>query len=290
MKLSWEDLKKYWRAISVSLLILANIIVAYSLYREWPTNYLTLAILNVGQGTAIYIESPFHHRLLIDGGSGRTILNEVRKCMPFFARSFDSLLLTSLDDDHTGGFIDIVDTYTVGQMFEPDATTSSLIYAELKKNLTRQAVSMRPVRRGTTFHFGDGVNLTILYPDTDSSSVGVYEGPVMAKLTFGSSSALITGGEPAPFEKYIMAKDGKSVLESQILTLFYNSARNEPDADFIQAVDPRWITVSASSKKVSKTPVFAKSSTVSTLLTSESGTIIFHCTVQKCTLVKEALR
>ena len=112
----------------------------------------------------------------------------------------------------------------------------------------------------------------------------------MAKLTFGSSSALITGGEPAPFEKYLVAKDGKSVLGSQILTLFYNSSRNEPDPDFIQTVAPRWITVSASSKRAAHMPTLVKSSTISTLFTSESGTIIFHCTVQKCVLVKESLR
>ena len=47
-----------------------------------PRWVLTFAALNIGQGDAVYIESPSGVRVLLDGGPDASVLGELSKVMP----------------------------------------------------------------------------------------------------------------------------------------------------------------------------------------------------------------
>ncbi len=276
-----------WRFVATSVLFIACVLVGYAIYRQWPTDYITVAILNVGKGTALYIESPTHRRFLIDGGLDHTILGQLRKLVPFYTRSLDGVILTSAHDQSIGGLIDIARAYKIRVVLE-GATTSTTLYNQFSQELVHRAVLTIPAVIGDTVYLGGGAHLAVVY----SAIQGAHDNAskdtvsrVMLKLTFGSSTVLVTAGEPAPFEDYVLAKDGTSSLAADILTTFYDSAQNTPSDNFLHAVHPRWLIVSTGSKKATEIPALSSTKNYTVLTTAQYGAIIFHCSKQSCVLV-----
>ena len=77
-------------------------------------------MLNVGQGDALFIESPTGTQILMDGGPAKKVLNELPRVMSPFDKSIDALIITNPDADHIGGFLDILKTYKVDVVFESE--------------------------------------------------------------------------------------------------------------------------------------------------------------------------
>ncbi len=273
-------MRSIWYEMIFIFFVIICAVVGYVIYCEWPTNYMTLAILNVGNGTAVYVESPTHQRVLIDGGSNHTILGAVRTLVPFYVKTLDAVFLTGSGDGQVGGLMDIADVYHIKKMIE-GATTSTMLYKEFKKHLMQRGVSSISIRQGDTLNFNNDMNIFVSYAPVS----GTTEGKVIMKLTFGSSTAILTAGEPAPFEEYVLARDGTRSRAADILTTWYNGTESIPSTAFIKAVSPRFLVVSAGSKKVLNVKAFSKVASSTLLFTVQDGPIIFHCTKEVCTLV-----
>src|SRR4051812_34965725 len=104
--------KKHWQITLLILFLVGNSFIWYAVYRESPSKVLTVAFLNIGQGDAIYIESPTHNRIMIDGGPPGVLLGELRKVLPFYVHTFDILLVTNPDADHYSGFLELLKSYS----------------------------------------------------------------------------------------------------------------------------------------------------------------------------------
>ena len=145
---------KNWKLAVVVFLLLILAGISYVIYSERPTPYMTVAFLNVGQGDAIYIESPDHHRIMVDGGPPHAILNELSKVMPLYERHFDTFIVTNPDTDHYAGFIDMLQTYSVSRVIEPGTKTDTATYKEFKKILKEKNIETIIAKRGLTLHLG----------------------------------------------------------------------------------------------------------------------------------------
>ena len=123
----FENCKKYLLFFLIFLLLLANIFI---FYLDWQSSHrdLTFAMLDVGQGDALFIESPTGTQILIDGGPPRKILNQLSRVMSPFDRSIDAIFITNPDQDHIAGFLDVLKIYKVDKIFEPGTLTDSKIY------------------------------------------------------------------------------------------------------------------------------------------------------------------
>src|SRR5690606_26761222 len=100
--------RRYWRECFVAALILANIFVWLAVYERKGGKILSVYFLDVGQGDAIFIESPSKGRMLIDGGRNRQVLSELGKIMPFSDKRIDVVMATHPDADHIGGLPEVV--------------------------------------------------------------------------------------------------------------------------------------------------------------------------------------
>jgi beta-lactamase superfamily II metal-dependent hydrolase len=110
------------RRLTVIALMVAAVLVSW-----WPevgaTKFrpgacdpvlLCVVFLDVGQGDAVFIQSPTGIQMLIDAGRpDNAVLRELGKVMPFSDRSLDYVLMTHPDADHIGGFPEVLARYTV---------------------------------------------------------------------------------------------------------------------------------------------------------------------------------
>src|SRR3989338_5509143 len=89
-------------------------------------NDLTIAFLNVGQGDAMFIETPSKNQILIDAGpDGKRVLREIKKIMPFFDKTIDLTVLSHPNKDHLAGFIDVLKRYEIRYSLSSGAKNTS---------------------------------------------------------------------------------------------------------------------------------------------------------------------
>jgi len=125
------------------LLILGNLMIFYTVFAETRGNVLKVSFLDVGQGDAIFIESPTGNQLLIDGGPDTTILNALGRVMSFYDKTIDAVLVTHPDQDHIGGIPEVLKNYTVGEYISNCATSSTGTSLELQNDLKEFSVKKK---------------------------------------------------------------------------------------------------------------------------------------------------
>jgi competence protein ComEC len=271
---------KHWKLILLLTLALFGIFIFYAIQRETPTPTLTVAFLNIGQGDAIYIESPTGNQIIVDGGPSSAILGELRKVMPFYDRTIDAIVVTNPDKDHYAGFIDVLDRFQVATVIEPGTKSTTDTYKTFSKDVDEEHARELLARRGMKIELGGGAVLEILYPDKDVSDAKTNDGSVIAKLMYGSTSVMLTGDAPSESEEYLLTLAGTSV-DSDILKVGHHGSKTSTSEAFVKNVSPQYAVISAGCKNRYGHPTrevldILAQANVQTFTTCEKGTIIFE--------------
>ncbi len=227
----------------LGLLFVATILVWYAVAAEDRGGKLTVAFLDVGQGDAIFIESPAGNQIMIDGGPPGSVLRPLGRVMPFYDRTIDMLIVSNPDKDHFGGFLDILRAYKVGAMLEPGTVGASAEYKTLEELTPKEPAPRILAVRGEKLHLGGGATLEILFPDRDVSLVSTNDGSIVARLSYGNTSVLFTGDSPQSIEHYLVSLDGAR-LKSDVLKVGHHGSRTSTSVDLVGVVAPSMAIIS----------------------------------------------
>lgn len=241
---------------------------------------LTVAFLDIGQGDAIYIETPSGNQMLIDGGRGKQVLRELGNIMPVADHSIDIVLATHPDADHIGGLPEVFERYDVGMFIEPGVIGDTNVAALLQERVKEEGLTPTLARRGMVIRLDPEVYFLILFPDRDVSHVDSNDGSIVGKLIYGDSSFLLTGDAPKGVELHLVSLDGNN-LESDVFKAGHHGSRTSSSATFVEAVSPQYAIISAGKDNQYGHPHkevidLFNSLNIEVLATFEEGTIIFH--------------
>ena len=267
------------------LLVLVLLFVTISIfYFDWRNSHkvLTFAMMDVGQGDALFIESPTGTQIIVDGGPGKNILKELPKLMPFWDRSIDAVVVTNPDKDHISGFTDILKLYTVDAVFEPGTINDSGTYKNIEKEIKNKKIPDILAKKGMNIDIGGGAYLEVLFPDRDVSMGEVNDGSIVMRLIYGETSIMLTGDATVKTEGIILKNEKKENLGSDILKIGHHGSRTSSSYDFVQAVHPKYALISDGLNNSYGHPHKETLKTladlgVEVLRTDELGTIVFSC-------------
>lgn len=231
-----------WYVLGV--LLIGAVLIWYAIAASDRGGVLTFAMLDIGQGDAIFIESPSGNQILFDGGPNRSVLRELGKVMPFFDRSIDMLVVTNPDKDHFSGFIDVLSSYKVSIIVEPGTVGASGEYSLLEQRVKQEGAKHVLARRGQTIDIGGGAFIEILFPDRDASGMGTNDGSIIAKLIYGRTSFLLTGDTTEAVEEYLSKLDGKR-LDVDVLKIGHHGSRTSTSAAILGFASPAYALISA---------------------------------------------
>ncbi|MDP3661550.1 MAG: MBL fold metallo-hydrolase [bacterium] len=229
----------------LGMLFAATILIWYAVSSEDRGGKLTVAFLDVGQGDAIFIESPTGSQILIDGGPDKSVLRQLGKMMPFYDRSIDMLVVTNPDKDHFAGFLDVIRAYKVGAVMEPGTVGASAEYPAFEKLVEAEGAKKLLARRGQVIQLGGGAVLEILFPDRDVPGLNPNEGSVVAKLSYGATSFLFTGDTTEAVENYLSHIDGKQ-LDVDVLKAGHHGSKTSTGDALLGFASPLFAVISAS--------------------------------------------
>jgi competence protein ComEC len=233
---------KHW---SLIIIILINFIIYYSVYAESREGMLRVTFLDVGQGDAIFIESPNGNQMLIDSGPDKNILNALGRVMPFYDRSIDFVISTHPDQDHIGGLPEVFKNYSVLEYFTNGMISETGTFKEVEQEIIDNNIDTGILREGEIIDFGDGVLLKILYPNLPPEGKDTNEYSIVAKLFYGDSSFILTGDAPTDVLNFLANTDGIN-LKSDVLKVAHHGSKNSLSPEFLSAVSPEYSIISAS--------------------------------------------
>ncbi len=238
-----ELYKKRFLPLCVLTLILLNIFL-FQLDWQSSQHKLTFAMLDIGQGDALFIESPTGTQILFDGGPPKKILGQLQRVMPVFDKSIDAVVITNPDADHIGGFLDVLKDYKVDKVFEPGTFNKSKTYQDLETEIKKQNIPDILAKKGMHLDIGGGVVIDILFPDRDVSSWASNDGSIVARLSYGKTSIMLTGDATKLSESIILSENSVASLQSSVLKVGHHGSRGSSSSQFVQAVSPEYAMVS----------------------------------------------
>jgi competence protein ComEC len=231
---------------SITLLIMLCVlsaiagIILHATLRVIRDPVLKVSFLDVGQGDAIFIESPTGRQMLIDGGNNRAVIRQLAHVMPWYDRTIDVLVATHPDADHIGGLIDVLRRYRVGLIVESSVRDAEGADA---KAFEKAAVAEGGKRvlgeRGDIIDLGKGLYIETLFPDRSVPAIETNTGALVMRVIYGETSFLLTSDSPKAIEDYLVRLDG-SQLNSTILKVGHHGSRTSSDLAFVGFVSPEY--------------------------------------------------
>jgi len=272
------NVKKFSLLIFTTLLFF---IAVFLVYLDWQNSHkqFTFAMLDIGQGDALFIESPSGVQVLVDGGPPNKILGRLGQIMSPFDRSIDAIIITNPDQDHIAGLREVLKFYKVGKVFESGTWSDSKIYQTLEEEIKNKNIPNILAKKGMRLDLGEGAVIDILFPDRDVTDWLTNDGSIVAKLSYGNKSFMLTGDASINTERLILENNKKEKLQSDILKVSHHGSRNSTSENFLQAISPSYALISSGKNNKYGHPHqeildFLNKFRIKTFRTDEVGTII----------------
>lgn len=280
MKEIFSHIRNYLRWYTLVALFIASIILWSIVIHENRQGILTFAVLNIGQGDALFIESPTGTQVVVDGGPGKSLMREISSVMPWYDRNIDMLVVTNPDKDHYEGFIPLLDKYKVDRVLESGTQSSTDTYAYLENKIKSKKITEIIGRRGQVIDIGGGAYLQILFPDRSVASTSSNVGSLVMRLVYGNTSVILQGDSTGAIEHYLTGLDGDK-LKSTILKVGHHGSRTSTTEEYVKSVSPLWAVISSGvdnsySHPHKETLDTLEKLKILTLDTCNNGRIIFY--------------
>jgi len=224
------------------------LVLAFFAWRTLPDGRLHVVFLDVGQGDAIFIQTPSGRQVLVDGGPSETVLlSQLGRQMGFWDRTLDVVVLTHPDSDHITGLVGVLERYQVDMVIFRDLELASEVYEYWLQLLETEGAMIYQGEAGLHVTLDEGADasrpleMVVLHPGVELLE-SANDNSVMTRLTYGEVSVLLTGDIEAEVERRLVAEG--AALESTVLKAAHHGSCSSTTQEFLEAVDPEVVVIS----------------------------------------------
>lgn len=235
-------MNKIFAAVFAAIFFIFSSCAAYA-----PSGKLFVTMLNIGQGDAFLIETP-EQNVLLDTGDFDQRDNLISQLHAAGITHLEKIILTHPHADHIGGVRAVIDNFSVDQILDNGISSRSPFY----KDYRTAELHFSNLKSGDVINLGGGVKFKVLNPapevvsavNSRSQRSNANNESIVGKLTFGDFSMLFTGDIEKEIEDELL-DCAYSDLQASILKAAHHGSKSSNSADFIHAVNPNFIFISA---------------------------------------------
>ncbi len=230
--------------VILSILFFFNILAWIAVFNLSQPRFLEVVFFDVGQGDAIFIETPQRHQILIDGGPDTAILEKLGEQMPFWDRSIDLIILTHPSADHLSGLLFVLERYDVESILWTGVKSDTLAYQRWIDLVEKEKANIFIAQKGQRIRLGEKVYLDILYPfeilegEMVRREAKMNNTSIVSRLVYGDNSFLFTGDIEKRGEQDL-SKKNEIYLNSDILKIAHHGSKTSTSEEFLKKVNPK---------------------------------------------------
>lgn len=239
------------RQSSIQLLLLSVIVAllgSFTQVVQQPASadgLFRVAVLDVGQGDAILLDTPHGEHVLIDGGpSGGAVLDVLGHYLAG-SKTFRLLVATHNHADHIGGLPAVLNEYGAAEVWISGSVHTTDVYLRWLEAIQGAGTKATAVKAGDSALI-DGVSLRVLHPIESVQGERLeheHDGTVVVEASYGAISVLLTGDLEDEHEAALLAHDVAS-LGATILKVTHHGSRHASTEAFLRAVHPAVAVIS----------------------------------------------
>ncbi len=195
--------------------------------------------VDVGQGDCTMILGE-DVSIIVDTGPGENRYTTV-EYIKQFTDHIDLMILTHPHEDHIGAASDIINNIGVETVIMPDAVSDTACFEKLLDAIEDNDCSLLEGKAGDNYEFG-GIAVEIYAPN-GSGYKDLNNSSIVAKITTGEISAVITGDAESSSEKEILSSFPSYKLDADILKAGHHGSSTSTSTDFLEAVSPEYAVI-----------------------------------------------
>jgi competence protein ComEC len=241
-----------------------------------------VSFLSIGQGDAIFIQAPTGAQMIIDGGPKGSLIKALKTELPEGDTSIDVIVMTNPDTDHYAGFLELLETYSVGAVIESGVISKTKTYQEFEALVRKKKIPRIVARKGLEVVLDPvaPVSYKVLFPDRSTTGLTNNDASVVGRLVFGGSSVMFMGDATVKTESFLIGANPKEALQSDILKVGHHGSRTSTSQAFLSVVHPVTAVISAGKNNRYKHPHQEildrlKQYGVGVMVTKDVGTVTF---------------
>jgi len=251
--------KKIFKIIYVSLILLIIISIIFFWQYYNPKNNLEVTFLDIGQGDATLIKTPFNQNILIDVGADFKIIQELSKNIAWWDKTIDLIIISHPHDDHIGGIIDVLRRYNIGQIIYTGVLYDAPVYLEFLELAQAKNIDLIIANKPQTITLGDNCKIDILYPFESYQNKQVNNlnnSSVVSKLDCANKKFLFSGDAELETEEELVnyltpnpspsKGEGRTPIDLQadVFKASHHGSDTSNSQEFLEQILPKIVVIS----------------------------------------------
>lgn len=247
------------------------------------TRQLNVHFLNVGQADSILIQTPNRQTVLIDAGTHDAGWSVVKYLLALKIKRIDVLIATHPHEDHIGGMPEIINSFTIGQVYMPKVGHNTRAFEDTLQAIQAKGLKINTAKAGLALRIDPALNTEFLGPN-ETEYEDLNDCSAVLKLTYGKTSFLFMGDAGKVAERQIL-QAGFNV-KADVLKVGRHGSNAATTGEFLNIVTPAYAIISVGAHNdfglPSKNMVARlKKMGVRYFRTDENGTVVIRSDGQK---------
>jgi len=227
---------KFFILLRLFIAVIILFVIAYSaLFARMETQGLKVWFFDVGQGDAIFIETPNGQQILVDGGPNNSILQKLSSVMWPWDHTIDAIVVTHPDADHITGLVSVLERYQVKTVYETGVRGGTTMIQAFDRAIVEEQSQNNFVREGQSYNW-DGVQVFVRWPTEEAVKIQKDRNntSIVLELVYGDTSILLTGDAEETIEEEV----GFSVGDIDVLKVGHHGSKTSTSVQFLKAISP----------------------------------------------------
>ena len=198
---------------------------------------LRVNYIDVGQGDSIFIQLPNNETMLIDAGEAYKSDNVINYLNNLGIKKIDYVVGTHPHTDHIGGLEEVINTFDIGSIYMPRASSTSKTYEDLLTTISNKGLKIKTAKSGVVVLDDDNLKLEFIAPNSDSySELNNYS--AVLKLTYLDNTFLFMGDAETLSENEITSN-----VDADVIKVGHHGSDSSSGIEFVKKVSPEYAII-----------------------------------------------
>lgn len=207
-------------------------------------NCLLVSFLDVGQGDAVLIQTPYTgHTILVDGGPDDRVVSLIDEFLPAYNDRIDLMVLTHNHADHVSGLINVLETHQVSAVLISGDYSESDVMTTFFGLIAEKHIPVFIAHKNEDIQVGP-LTLDVLFPiqyRAFTQEKNPNNASVALRIVYGDQSLLLTGDSEID-ELAALFASGETV-KSTLFKAAHHGSMTGIYPPFLLASMPHFVTI-----------------------------------------------